>query len=60
MEEKVFVFLVLILGSVVVIAKPALEDAEDPGMPGKIFPIFKLCKTIIIGYAVEKSLCSSI
>ena len=32
------VILVLILGSAFVIAKPALEaDAEDPGLPGKMF-----------------------
>ena len=41
------VFLVLILGSVFVIAKPALEDAEDPGLQGK-FLLFKLCQISIV------------
>ena len=36
MESRFVVFVLLIFGSLVVMAKPAWEDKEDSGLPGKI------------------------
>jgi len=34
MESRIAVFVLLIFGSLVVMAKPTWEDKEDSGMPG--------------------------